>query len=177
MEKQNNNLSIKEQIVCNSEVLSKMNPVDEISYAPFEGKTFSEIYEMLLDIFLKIGYKVERQNFGTIIIDDNRIYSSLKYVLTEAEFAAYLSLSKILKQGIIIGSHKNHKGRNYETITIAAPVIIDGKRGNVAAVVKRTTKNYYKTHRVIFVDDSIMKLAVNNKKENLATAADAMPLP
>ena len=177
MEKQNNNLSIKEQIVYNSEVLSTMNPVDDVSYTSFEGKTFSEIYEMLLSIFLKIGYKVDRQNFGTIIIDDNRIYSSLKYVLTEAEFAAYLSLSKILKQGIIIGSHKNHKGRNYETITIAAPVIIDGKRGNVAAVVKRTTKNYYKTHRVVFIDDSILKLSVDKEKENLAIAADATPLP
>ena len=46
MEKQNNNLSIKEQIVLNSEKLSAMDPIDEVSYSSFEGKTFLEIMKL-----------------------------------------------------------------------------------------------------------------------------------
>jgi len=49
----------------------------------------------------------------------------------------------------MIGYHTNHKDRSLDTITFAAPVELNGKRGNMAEVIKIAGRNIYKTHRIL----------------------------
>lgn len=80
---------------------------------------------------------------------EKELNSSLNYLQTEAEAAAYQAISRVLKRGLDISSHENHKDRGYETVTIAAPIILNDERANLAVVVKRTKGNRYKVHRVL----------------------------
>lgn len=72
----------------------------------------------------------------------------------QAELAAFGALPRVLKRGILIKETGNHKYRGYDTITLAAPVIINGVRGNMAVVVKKTADQRYSTHRIVMPDGS-----------------------
>lgn len=56
---------------------------------------------------------------------------------------------QVIKNGIEISNHSDHKERQYQTWTIAERVNIAGKSGIVAVVVKETTDKFYKVHRVL----------------------------
>ena len=115
--------------------------------------------------FKKIGFKVDRQGFGVIEIGEKQIRTSLNYLDEDAEIATLLSIPKVLKRGIDISGHENHKERGYPSITIAAPVEVNGKVGNVAAVVKQVGKNKYHTHRILMPDGSEFVFGNKNNAE------------
>ena len=105
----------------------------------------------------KTGYQVDRPGFGVIQFDEREINNSLNYKekdpsAEDARRTGFLVLKDVLKRGIEISGHENHKGRGYETLTIAAPVEINGQRGNMAVVVKQTKGNQYKVHRILTPD-------------------------
>lgn len=82
----------------------------------------------------------------------------------KSEMAAFLAIPKVLKQGIEIREHDNHKSRGVETVTFSAPVEINGKRGNVAVVVK-LTKNYFKALRILTTEGKVYSLSGYEKTE------------
>ena len=149
-----NNSSVKEQIKKYANVLNDLKPVfNDYVYVDNRRKTLNK--EWVLNILKDTGYRVFRKNLGTVILDKKRISKSLSYLLTDGELAAYSALPHVLKNGIDIGEHENHKARGYITYTIAAHVIINGERGNMAVVVRRNDGNlYYKAHRIVMPDGS-----------------------
>lgn len=147
----NNSSSIKQQLREHSDELSSMDPVADIVYTPTNKKA---LREMANEEFKKIGYKVDRQNFGIIEISDKHINEGLNYIVSDGEYAALLAVPKVLKRGKIISGHTDHKGRSFGTVTIAAPVTINGTPGNVGVVVKMSGKNHYHTHRILMPDGS-----------------------
>lgn len=145
--------SIKDQIAEHKSELNAMNPVFEKTIkVPKVNK--EKLVAWATDELASTGYRVERQGFGKIIFDKNRIDTSFEYLNTPSEFAAILAVPRVLKRGIIVGGHNSHKYRGFPTITFAAPVEINGVRGNMAVVVKQEGKNTYKTHRIVMPDGS-----------------------
>ena len=112
----------------------------------------------LADFYKKIGTKINRQGFGDVIITPRIINNALEYVHTEGTAIAFFVAHKIIKQGIIIGYHTNHKNRSLDTITFAAPVELNGKRGNMAVVVKIAGRNIYKTHSLLTPEGKLFLL-------------------
>lgn len=151
--KDNEKDSIRTQIKNNLEQLNSMKPVADIKVKENKGRTKQQALAEVVSAYKKIGMGVDRQNFGFISLEEKLINGSMNYLNTEAEYAAFEVLPKVLKNGIELRD-KEHKGRGYNTVTIAAPVVINGKRGNVAAVVKKTKGNRYKTHRILMPDGS-----------------------
>ena len=108
------------------------------------------------------GYKVERKGFGTINFGSKQLKGAFKYFAKDSvEESAFEALPYVLQNGVEIGKHGDHKGREYGTVTIAAPVTIDGRRGNMAVVVKQTTDNFYKVHRILTPDGAVFELNAN----------------
>ncbi|MBQ8879647.1 MAG: hypothetical protein IJY69_02260 [Clostridia bacterium] len=128
------NQSIKTQLRAHIAQVNEMAPVANINYDVIDKissrKDAKELYR-------QIGFKVERQNFGIILLGDNEIGESSNYLFTKAEYAAWMAVPKVLKRGIIISGHTDHKNEGFSTITIAAPVIINDVRGNMVVVVKK----------------------------------------
>lgn len=140
--------SVKEQLANN---LEKLNNMPVVSTVEAEG-TFSskqELVEWILEKLEYTGYRISREGFGEIILDRKRISKGLSYLKTTEEQMAFLAVPDVLSKGELIGSHKKHKQRAYDTVTFAAPVEINGVRGNMAVVVRQEGENYYKVHRLI----------------------------
>ncbi|MBR3751901.1 MAG: hypothetical protein IKK50_02070, partial [Ruminiclostridium sp.] len=144
--------SIKEQLRKHQEELGKMKTVATISDNGWRGMSTGAFRKKIVNDLKKTGYRVEKQGVGTIIFDEKLLNRSLNYIETDAEAAAYQALPQVLKRGIEISGHGDHKTRGYETVTIAAPVMLNGIRGNMAVVVMKTKGNRYKVHRVLTPD-------------------------
>lgn len=160
--------SIKTQIKNNTDKLMQGNSVSDVTYTPVNKK---QLHEKISEAFKKIGYRVDRQNFGIIEIGEKQINKSLDYINTDAEKAAMSAIPAILKRGEIISGHDNHKGRNYDTVTIGAKITINGKPAIVGAVVTKIDgKNKYRVHRVIMPEGS--ELVFDKRKINAEPTSD-----
>ena len=145
---------IAEQLRQNQESLNAMKAVAKVNSERFLGLGTGEARKAIVEELKKTGYQVDRRGMGKITFTPAEINESLNYkqkdqAAEDARRVGFLVLKDVLKRGIEIREHGKHKGRNYDTITIAAPVEINGVRVNMAAVVKRTKGNRYKVHRIL----------------------------
>ena len=141
--------SVKEQLREHQSELSNMKAVATIRDNGWKGMSTGAFRQKIVNGLKKTGYHVDNPSIGLIDFDEKLLNRSLNYIQTDAEAAAYQALPQVLKRGIEISGHGNHKGRDYETLTIAAPVELNGKRGNMAVVVMKTKGNRYKVHRIL----------------------------
>jgi len=161
------NLSVKEQINNNLNFLNSMDAVATVNedYI-FENK--QKAREWAISRFEKYNYKIFRNGFGEVVADKNRIGKSMRYYTTIEEIIAFDAVPQVIMKGINIGKHPKHKGRDYDTITFAAPIIINGNRLNMAVVVRQEGNNYYKVHRIVMPDGS--KVDINKKRDDAGRA-------
>lgn len=156
--------SIREQLRTNMEKLKDMKPVADVKYESIKHLNRSEKAKAIMnDYNKKFKGGLERQGFGYIILREDEVTGSLKYLHTDGEFAAFKALPQVLKQGKVIDEHINHKKRSIDTVTIAAPVVINNTSGYMAAAVKVGGKNRYHVHRILMPDGS--EFEFNKKTE------------
>lgn len=150
---------IKEQMRKTQDVINAMQPVADIQTpTDFDKLTKTERKEWVIKKLQPTGYKVDRKGFGIIHFGAKRLKTAFKYLKKgSAEQAAFEAMPYVLEHGKQIGGHEDHKNREYGTFTFAAPVIIDGVRGNMAVVVTKTTDNFYKVHRILAPDGTVFK--------------------
>lgn len=149
--------SIKEQIAHSKDELNKMSPVAEKT-VPKTLDRAADAFKWVEEMYASIAYTVHRDNFGDIRVSRKDISKGLRYAKTPEERAAIALVPEVLKYGREIGAHENHKGRSKSTITFAAPVVMNGVRGNMAVLVNRNNDNY-NTHRIVMPDGSVFKFS------------------
>lgn len=154
--------AIKEQIANSRELLNSMDVVVSVT-VPENLRSKKAAQEWAVELLKSTGYRVDRQNFGVITFNENDIRYAMNYANTEAEKAAIAALPKVLKRGVEIGRHNDHKKRAKQTVTIAAPVELNGIRGNMAVVVNLNGNHYY-THRIVLPDGSVFKFNAQQKE-------------
>ena len=130
---------------------------------------------------LKYGNRVDRQEYGSIEVSRKDVNSALNYLQSDGEIAAFAALPHVLKRGKEIYREADHKGRGYSTVTFAGLVEINDTRGNMAVVVRETSKNHYDMHRIVMPDGSAFTFAEKTNAETGSTAAksskDALTQP
>lgn len=146
---------IHDQIKNAQEKLNAMDVVFKANPPVKVGKAY-EAGTWAISELKKYGFQADRQGFGKIYFTEDNIRHAMAYLDTDAEKVSIVALYKVLKQGIKIGEHGNHKLREKHTITLAAPVELNGIRGNMAVVVNMRN-NQYKVHRILMPDGSIFK--------------------
>jgi len=161
-------LRIKDQLKNNQEKLNAMEPVVSIKSDGKQGRTSSQMRDALIEFFASRKYGVDRQGFGRVLFNADALGTMARYIKTNAEFAAVKAAPSVVKRGIQIGYENNHKGRGVESYTFAAPVILNGERGNVAVVVQVTNKNKAHCARVLIPDGSGFDLNVAEKADQEA---------
>jgi len=161
---------IKEQLRSQQDTLNNMQPAVEIQApAEFSGMDKAGKQNWVVEKLRPTGYKVDRKGFGIIDFAKKRLKAAFKYFDSgSAEEASFEAIPYVLESGIEISSHADHKGRNYRTVTIAAPVVVNGKRGNMAVVVKQTDGNHYKVHRILTPDGSVFQLSETTNEADRA---------
>lgn len=166
----NEQSGVKEQLRNNQSKLNTMEPAAEISVpADFTKMDKAGKQNWVVEKLRSTGYKVDRKGFGIIDFAKKRLKAAFKYFDSgSAEEATFEALPYVLENGIEISSHSDHKGRAYRTVTIAAPVTINGKRGNMAVVVKQTDGNHYKVHRILTPDGAVFDLSETTNEADRA---------
>jgi len=147
---------VKTQLRANQDKLNSMQAVAQVDIPDnYYQMSRAEKITWIAKKLQSTGYKVDRKGFGVIDFAVDRIKKAFRYFgRYSIEDAAFEAIPYILQYGEEISSHENHKGRDYGTVTFAAPVVINGRRGNMAVVVTRTNGNHYKVHRVLTPDGS-----------------------
>ena len=153
--------SIKEQIEQSREELNKMEVVARET-VPENLPNKDAAAKWAADRLKASGYKVDRQGFGEILFTKKDLDKGLRYADTPAEKAALAALPKVLKRGIEIGDHTNHKKREKQTVTFAATVELNGVRGNMGVVINRNGNHYY-AHRIVLPDGTVFQFSGINK--------------
>lgn len=156
--------SIKEQIAKHEGELNEMSVVAS-AVVPTNIQSKDKAADWAAEQLKKTGYHVDRQGYGEIFFSKKDIDKGLRYADTPAERAAIIALPQVLKRGIEVGQHGNHKGRSKQTITFAAPVELNDVRGNMAVVVNRNGNHYY-AHRIVLPDGTEFRFSEN--KNNTA---------
>lgn len=151
--------SIKEQVENSRESLNAMDVVARAS-VPTNLRTKDSAAAWAAERLKSTGYRVDRQGYGEIYFSKKDMDKGLRYADTAEEKAALAVLPQVLKRGIEIGDHANHKNRVKQTVTFAAPVELNGTRGNMAVVVNRNGNHYY-AHRIVMPDGSVFRFSGN----------------
>ena len=151
--------NVKEQIANSSAELNKMTVAATVN-APANFTSKEAASKWAIAMLEHTGFQVDRKNFGKIFFSQKDIKTSVRYADTAAEKAAFAALPAVLKKGIEIGRHSNHKARGKETVTFAAPVTLNGVRGNMGVVVNLRGNHYY-AHRIVLPDGGIFVLSEN----------------
>ena len=111
--------SIKEQVENSREALNAMDLVTRAS-VPTKLKTMDSAAAWAAERLKSTGYRVDRQGYGEIYFSKKDMDKGLRYADTAEEKAALAVLPQVLKRGIEIGDHANHKNRVKQTVTFAA---------------------------------------------------------
>jgi len=174
--KDERSVSIKQQIAAHQDELNKISPAATIESGirpRKNGKPDRTLIRKGLQAFYgSLKYSVERQGFGKVSFDESALSELVHYIKDDAEFAAAKAAPAVVKRGVFVEHHTEHKGRNsVESFTIAAPVVLNGKRGNEAVVVQRTNRNKPHCVRILMPDGGGFDLDVIAKADQDRSAA------
>ena len=145
--------TLKEQIVNAQDTLNKRNVVASANYGKQQFKNKADAKKWVQKTLAQWGGQVDRQNFGTIFFSKTDLDYAIEHINDPYQQTALGLLPYVLKRGDIIGEHDSHKMRGKHTITIGAPVEINGTRGNMGVVVNMNGKHAYSA-RVLLPDGS-----------------------
>ena len=151
----NNHSSIKEQLIANLNLIKDKSAVVEIKYYNMNKKLLEIELHKLLKSF---GKTIHTQNYGTVNFGNDEIKETIGYVNNAAEGAALLAAPYVLKRGIVISGHKNHKGFNFPSLTFAAPCILNGQKAIVGVSVQYTPNSKAHSSRVLSPDGTAFVL-------------------
>jgi hypothetical protein len=151
--------SVKDQIRAAQDELNEMRPVATISGISRGNKSAAQFKNEIIEKAKDYPENIDVQNVGEVAFGQKEIAAAMNYERSNAEIAALLLVPHVLKRGINITDRTNHKGRGFQTITIAAPVVINNKPGNMGVVIKRTKGLRYKAHRILAPDGSTFVLS------------------
>lgn len=167
-----NVVSIKQQIANAAQEINAADPVvRKTVFNIFSSMNIKQKRAWAEAEALKYGNRVDRQGYGLIEVSRKDVNSALNYLQSDGEIAAFTALPHVLKRGKEIYREADHKGRGYSTVTFASPVEINGMRGNMAVVVRETSKNHYDMHRIVMPDGSAFTFAEKTNVETGPTAA------
>lgn len=146
---------IKEQLIQSQEKLNKMEVVSKKT-VPENLRSKPQAAEWAINELKGKPDYVDRKGVGQVDVSQKAIRNAVKYADTPAEKAALVAAPDVVKRGIEIGGHDNHKSRGKSTMTIAAPVELNGQRGNMAVVINLRGNKYY-AHRILTPDGAVFK--------------------
>lgn len=155
--------TLEEQLNHNLDQLEQMHPAAEITGKEIAyGATNKENAENIVRFFESVGSKVERAGFGTVELTRKGAKATVQHGNGPVKQIAAAAIPDVIRYGEQVGFVENWKGREYNTYTFVAPVMVDGTRIYEAVIVNeyRSTKqgNKFYVHEVCGSDGSLLVL-------------------
>lgn len=117
------------------------------------------------------GGKVKNEEIGEVMLDLEGVRDDIGHGIGSLKASAFMAVPEVIMHGRIFNKHQNWKNRGYDTLVIAAPVEIAGKRYIEEVVVKKTAgRQGFYLHEVDIqekFEDFLNKAIKKRAEENL----------
>lgn len=135
----------KKNFLLNGDIVSSLSGNE---FERVDGKTLTE---QVAEYFESIGGKAMSPIYGEVILDEKGAEDSLSHGIGRNKAIAYAAVKDVIENGVLIDYDKNHKGRDYDSALIAAPITIGGERYICEVVITRKQDNRFYLHEVTSV--------------------------
>lgn len=119
-------VDIEEQISKNIELVRNMDAVCTVSDTVFQ-KGEKRLSEQVLDFFNEMGNNAFNEIIGDVELSKNGIESDIAHGLGRLKAITFKAVPDVISKGLIVDYQKNWKNRGYDTVVIAAPMIVEGE--------------------------------------------------
>ena len=104
---------------------------------------------------------ITREGLGEVLLDNRAVKDDFSHGVNREKIASFVAVPHIIKDGVIIDEQENWKDRNYDSLTIAAPISIGNEKYMGIAIIKRrpTTNRFY-LHTVLaekYLQDEMLR--------------------
>lgn len=135
--------------------------VKQLSGKEFERVPGKNLTELVSEFFVSIGGMAMSPLFGKVILDRNGADDSFAHGIGRNKAIAYAAVKEVIEQGVLIDFDKNHKGRGYDTATMAAAINIAEERFICYVVVTQKGKNNRFYLHEIWTEKSLTNVGSN----------------
>jgi hypothetical protein len=130
--------------------LMSENWVSELTGEEFQKDEVSLVDKVTQYYKDNYNRQVEREDFGTVLLNKAGIKSSIGHKINRKKAAAFAAVPDIIQKGIIINEQTNWKGRGKDTFVIAAPLKIGNESyTGIVIVTKSIDTNQFYLHEVV----------------------------
>lgn len=116
-----------------------MKPVAEMDGSEFP-KGSTGIVDQVTEFFKSIGNRAVNPSIGQVTLDRRGAKSSLAHGIGRNKAIAFKAVPDVIRNGKIIDFQADWKGRGYDTVVIAAPVVIKGETFYEGAILIRENR-------------------------------------
>ena len=128
-----------EAIARNKAEVAGMEPVAEMDGSEFP-KGSTGLVDQVTEFFKSIGNRAVNPSIGQVTLDRRGAKSSLAHGMGRNKAIAFKAVPDVIRNGKIIDFQADWKGRGYDTVVIAAPVVIKGETFNEGAILIRENR-------------------------------------
>lgn len=128
-----------EAIARNKAEVAGMKPVAEMDGSEFP-KGSTGIVDQVTEFFKSIGNRAVNPSIGQVTLDRRGAKSSLAHGIGRNKAIAFKAVPDVIRNGKIIDFQADWKGRGYDTVVIAAPVVIKGETFYEGAILIRENR-------------------------------------
>jgi hypothetical protein len=142
--------SREQELLQQKEFLLNGSPVAMLTGNEFQ-KDGIPLTDKVTQYYLEnYGGQIERKGLGVVELNREGVKASLAHGIGKVKSAAYAAVPQIIRDGVIVDSQPNWKGRGKDTYVIAAPIGI-GSNGYVGVVVvtQSQVRSKFYLHEVI----------------------------
>lgn len=128
-----------EAIARNKAEVAGMEPVAEMDGSEFP-KGSTGLVDQVTEFFKSIGNRAVNPSIGQVTLDRRGAKSSLEHGMGRNKAIAFKAVPDVIRNGKIIDFQADWKGRGYDTVVIAAPVVIKGETFYEGAILIRENR-------------------------------------
>lgn len=128
-----------EAIARNKAEVAGMEPVAEMDGSEFP-KGSTGLVDQVTEFFKSIGNRAVNPSIGQVTLDRRGAKSSLAHGMGRNKAIAFKAVPDVIRNGKIIDFQADWKGRGYDTVVIAAPVVIKGETFYEGAILIRENR-------------------------------------
>ena len=124
----------------NYATVANMQPVANVKGTEF-AKGEVDLITQVSEFFESIGGGVEHPELGTIKLDGKAVKDDIAHGIGRNKAAAFVAVPDVIKKGKILDVQYNWKGRGYDTVIVAAPVVFSGQNAIEGVILRKKSIN------------------------------------
>ncbi len=128
-----------EAIARNKTEVAGMEPIAEMDGSEFPKGSIG-LVDQVTEFFKSIGNRAVNPSIGQVTLDRRGAKSSLAHGMGRNKAIAFKAVPDVIRNGKIIDFQADWKGRGYDTVVIAAPVVIKGEMFYEGAILIRENR-------------------------------------